>query len=177
MLCERCKKNIATVFVTKMVNDHKTEHSLCIECAKAIGGLPVNLDGPVSVDSLLKGFFHVPGTPSQRPEDDGAVCPVCGMDREKLGEKGRFGCSECYKIFDKAAARTIKHIHGRKRHIGKIPKRASGTFGMKRRLAELRTNLESHVLKEEYEDAARLRDEIRALEKELVAGEAGKDDR
>lgn len=82
---------------------------------------------------------------------------------------GRFGCNECYNAFGDTAFRTIKRIHGRKRHIGKMPKRTSGTLSLKRKLVEMRTKLEEHVIKEEYEDAAKLRDKIRGLEKELSA--------
>ncbi len=175
MLCERCKKKVATVFVTKVINDQKTEHVLCIECAKAEGSFPTGFGEAVSVDSLLKGFFHAPSAPAQPTDNSGAVCPLCGMDTEKLAEKGRFGCSECYKVFTDAASRTIRHIHGRKRHIGKLPKRGSGALSAKRKLADLRTALEAHVLSEEYEEAAKLRDQIRALEKEMLPPEVKND--
>lgn len=167
MLCDKCKQNPATVFVTKMVNDQKTEYRLCIDCAKREQFFPAGMEAHISVDSLLKGFF---GHPEQVPaaQMPNVICEVCGMTMDKLAEKGRFGCDQCYKVFGDAALRIIKQIHGRKRHIGKLPKRASGTLSMKRRLFDLRSKLEEHVLKEEYEDAAKIRDEIRLLEKEYA---------
>lgn len=169
MLCDKCQQNPASVFITKMVNDQKTEYKLCLECAKKEQLFPGSIEGPVSVDSLLKGFFGASQATLPESENAAAACPACGMTLGKLAEKGRFGCSECYNAFGDTALKTIKRIHGRKRHIGKMPKRTSGALSMKRKLKDLRTELEEHVIREEYEEAAKLRDEIRALEKELAA--------
>ena len=38
MLCQECKKNPATVHVTKIVNNIKTELHLCQSCAGERGG-------------------------------------------------------------------------------------------------------------------------------------------
>lgn len=42
MLCNRCRKNVAVVFVTKMENGRQTQEGLCMSCAKElnIGPLP-----------------------------------------------------------------------------------------------------------------------------------------
>lgn len=175
MFCDKCKQNQATVFVTKMVNDQKTEYKLCIDCAKKEQFFPAGMEGHISVDSLLKGFFGTPEMEQANSQMTDVVCGVCGMTMDKLAEKGRFGCEECYKVFGDAALKIIKHIHGRKRHIGKLPKRTSGTLSIKRKLVDLRTKLEDHVIKEEYEEAAKIRDEIRILEKECVPAEVKND--
>lgn len=167
VFCDKCKKNPATVYITKMANDQKTEYKLCMDCAKKEQLFPGGIDGQVSVDGLLKGFFGPHQSVSITPEQQNTICPVCGMNMNRLAEKGRFGCNECYKAFGDSALHTIKRIHGRKRHIGKMPKRSSGAMSMRRKLVDLRTKLEEHVIKEEYEEAARLRDEIRSVEKEL----------
>lgn len=169
MLCDKCKKNPASVYITKMVNDQKTEYKLCMDCAKKEQLFPGMPEGQVSVDSLLKGFFGPNQNMTQNNEQENISCPTCGMTMSKLGEKGRFGCNECYDAFGETALRTIKRIHGRKRHIGKMPKRTSGALSMKRKFTDMRTKLEAHVIKEEYEEAAKLRDEIRAMEKEIAA--------
>lgn len=173
MLCEKCKKNLATVFVTKVINDQKTEHVFCIECAKTEKAFPAGVEGGISVDSLLKGFFNLAKAAEQENvEKSNVVCTFCGMNMNKLADKGRFGCDECYKTFGESAMKTITRIHGHKRHIGKLPKRYAGTIGLKRKLVDLRTKLEACVIKEEYEDAAKIRDEIRHLEKQLPQSKA-----
>ena len=169
MFCDRCKKNPASVYITKMVNDQKTEYKLCVECAQKEQFFPSGMGGHISVENLLKGFFGTQKEVLLNKEQENITCPVCGMTMLKLADKGRFGCSECYKLFGDATFRTIKRIHGGKRHIGKVPKRTNGALRLKRKLSDMRTRLEEHVIKEEYEEAAKLRDEIRALEKESVA--------
>ncbi len=170
MLCQKCKKKIATVFITKIMNDQKIEQMFCSDCAKNEQIFVENLPGSsVTIDSLLKGFFGLNEQNSANSNNENVMCPVCQMNLSKLAEKGRFGCSECYKVFGASALNTIKRIHKNKRHIGKIPKRVGGALGLKRKLADLRTKLESHVIKEEYEEAAKIRDEIRTIEKQQVA--------
>lgn len=176
MLCDRCKKNPAAVYITKRVNDNKTEYKLCMDCAKKEQLFPGGMEGHVAVDNLLKVFFGPQQPVVPNKENENIACPVCGMTMSKLADKGRFGCNECYKAFGDAALRTIKRIHGRKRHIGKMPKRMGGTMSLKRKLSDLRTKLEEHVIKEEYEDAAKLRDEIRALEKDMASSAEVKND-
>ena len=36
-LCSRCKKNIATVFITRMEGDKTVNEGLCLKCAKSLG--------------------------------------------------------------------------------------------------------------------------------------------
>ena len=42
MICSRCKKRPAVVFVTRMDNGQSTNEGLCISCAKELGIKPVN---------------------------------------------------------------------------------------------------------------------------------------
>ena len=41
-LCSRCKKNIATVFITRMEGDKTVNEGLCLKCAKSLGLPQVN---------------------------------------------------------------------------------------------------------------------------------------
>ena len=41
-LCSRCKKNIATVFITRMEGDKTVNEGLCLKCAKELGLKPVD---------------------------------------------------------------------------------------------------------------------------------------
>ena len=42
MLCSRCKKNIATVFLTRMEGGIPVNDGICLKCAKELGIAPVN---------------------------------------------------------------------------------------------------------------------------------------
>ena len=41
MLCSRCKKRMAVVFVTRMEGDKTINEGLCLQCAKELGIKPV----------------------------------------------------------------------------------------------------------------------------------------
>ena len=41
MLCSRCKKRMAVVFVTRMEGDKTVNEGLCLQCAKELGIKPV----------------------------------------------------------------------------------------------------------------------------------------
>ena len=42
MLCSRCKKRMAVVFMTRMEGDKTINEGLCLTCAKELGVKPVN---------------------------------------------------------------------------------------------------------------------------------------
>ncbi len=41
MICSRCKKNMAVVFITKMENGKTSNEGLCLNCARELGIKPV----------------------------------------------------------------------------------------------------------------------------------------
>ena len=41
MLCSRCNKNVAVVFITKLEGDKQTNEGLCLSCAKSLGIAPI----------------------------------------------------------------------------------------------------------------------------------------
>jgi len=61
----------------------------------------------------------------------------------------------------------LENIHGETQHNGKFPKRAPHASQLQYRLIKLRSELRNAVEEEEYETAARIRDEIQSLEKEF----------
>jgi len=72
------------------------------------------------------------------------------------------GCPDCYKHFRSQAKNILKKIHGTITYTGakapamEIPKESK---------SQLQKRLEKAVKEERYEDAAKLRDQIRKLEK------------
>ncbi len=59
----------------------------------------------------------------------------------------------------------MRQIHGGGVHVGKVPLRCAASIRNKRELARLRGKLQELIQKEEFEEAARVRDMIRDLEK------------
>jgi protein arginine kinase activator len=93
-------------------------------------------------------------------------CPHCGMNYPEFRTRGRLGCPEDYRVFQKGLEPLLEKIHGSTQHIGKIPSNAGKEVARQKTLRKLRHDLDKAVKLEAYEDAASIRDEIRKLEEE-----------
>jgi protein arginine kinase activator len=164
MLCDDCKERPASVHITKINNNVKTEKHLCEQCAQKAGEMTFFTENQFSVQDFLKGMFNFTNLPHS---GQSVPCPNCGMTFEDFSRGGKIGCSDCYTTFGRRFEPLLRRIHGTSRHTGKIPKRAGGDLALKQKLAKMREELEQHVRREEYEAAAKVRDAIKALEKEI----------
>lgn len=172
MLCEECQMNPATVHITKIVNNEKTQIHLCEDCAKekhislstGLGGFGFD-DTGFSVAKLLSSFFE---TPSKTPLDisDDLECSGCGLTFQGFSKTGRFGCSQCYNTFKGQMNPMLRRIHGKTVHVGKVPKRTGGQLRIRQEINRLKRELQEAVNAEEYERAAVIRDKIKELEQE-----------
>lgn len=142
---------------------------LCDECARKQeerGEMPFSFGMPLSFQNILEGFFELPGISDNRVEKQ-VSCPVCGMTFEDFRRTGFLGCSKCYEAFSEEMKPLIRRIHGNIQHTGKIPMRTGGALRTKSELERLKEELKSKVIKEEYEDAAKIRDRIKELEQKM----------
>jgi protein arginine kinase activator len=166
LLCDDCKERPASVHITQVNNNQKLEKHLCENCAAKSGELTFSTDNKFTVQDFLKGMFNhgfanVPRHASEAP------CPNCGMTYGDFSRGGKIGCSTCYTTYGERLEPLLRRIHGASSHTGKVPKRGGGKLTLRQRLVQLRHELECHVAKEEYEQAAKVRDEIRTLEQQL----------
>lgn len=91
-------------------------------------------------------------------------CPVCSSTWEDFNKTGKFGCGECYKVFEGGAERVLRQIHSSSQHAGKIPSKSGAEVKAKRRLENLKKELKEAVANEDYERAAKLHNQIKELE-------------
>ena len=168
---EGCE-NEATVHEVTIKGGKKVEKHLCDECARK-QGVVVQMSSP-PISELLTKFLGAttPGEGQEVASERGA-CPTCGMTWAKFRQGGLLGCAGCYERFEKELTPLIERAHeGGTQHVGKTPKAAGAEAGARVRLADLRKRLMEAVQQERYEEAARLRDELRAASEELAsAGE------
>jgi len=170
LYCQDCGKKPATLHFTKIVNGEKTEFHICESCARERGeGIPGSPNS-FSIHSLLSGILDF------EPNSNKAIgtakpqsirCEECGLTYTQFSKIGRFGCSSCYREFSDRLDPLLKRVHGNTVHVGKIPKRSGGQIQCKREIEQLRRDLQSHIEHEEFEDAAKLRDRIRELERKV----------
>ncbi len=164
MKCEKCGKKNATTHITKIVNGYKEEHFLCSDCAsKSNEYKEMKSSMNYGIGDFLTGMFTGGSHSSIGGDQGGDVCPVCHMPYDEFLKKGKLGCGDCYCTFATRIKRPLKQIHGTYEHIGKVPKRGGGDLIVGKKISALEAELNSAVLKQDFETAAKLRDEIKAL--------------
>ena len=173
MLCEECRRRPASVHITKIVNNMKTEMHLCQECAQTKGELTFGFEPSLTFENFWKGMLEqvqalssgtAVGVRTQR-------CPNCGLAYGDFRESGRMGCGECYDQFRGEILPLMRRIQGSVGHTGKVPGISSAAASYRQQIEELREQQRKAILEEKYEEAAKLRDKIRALEKSLREAE------
>lgn len=165
MLCERCKKNEATVHIIRVVNGDRKEHHYCESCA--VTQENIDFDTPFAANSFLTGLIEsIQSTPMKVNYIKTTTCSKCGMNYGRFKQTGRLGCDECYRAFEDKLLPLIKRVQGSEQHTGKVLGRATGPVKIKHEIEHLKASLQYALAQEAYEEAAQLRDQIRALEKE-----------
>ena len=172
MLCNKCHKNLATVRYAEVVDGKVTDIHLCPKC------LSIHQDESASGFRLsgdLPGH-NIDSSSSLETEIKEAVssCNACGMKLEAVLLTGRVGCPVCYKHFADQLEPLLEGIHIGMRHRGKMPVMDDKRTQLRSDLQTKRALLRSAVGAENYEEAIRLRDEIKALENELGLFEQNK---
>ncbi len=97
------------------------------------------------------------------PQSEPNPCPACGITLAEISQTGRAGCPDCYSHFSERLTPYIRRVHGPAAHTGRIPRSAGTHIAQKRRLTELREQLNAAIGRQEFEQCAKLRDEIAAL--------------
>jgi protein arginine kinase activator len=182
MKCERCQRNAATQAVRAEKDGKPCELFVCDACARETH----KVTGTVSLADILFSL-GAPGdaNPAPPPADAKAgvvqdavatvaACPACGMTRDTLRDRRRFGCPVCYDTFVDDVHALLRELQYGDAHVGRTPRKAA----LKRRMAMLQASLAQAIAAQQYEAAATLRDQIKALEsvhsadKEYPHGEA-----
>ncbi len=162
MKCDHCNKP-ATVHLTEIKSGKKMEKHLCEQCAAQNEGLPVKPHTPIN--ELLTNFVLAHSGLS--PRETGA-CEMCGISWAEFRQTGLLGCEHDYSQYEKDLTPLLQRAHeGANHHIGKVPTRRGATgVPMKRQVdvAKLRKELSRAVESEDYERAAKIRDQIRSAE-------------
>lgn len=174
MICQECNERPASYHFTKIVNGEKTVLHLCDKCAQEKGELYMMNASAFSLNNLLAGLLNNIEIPFKQThntpfyQDDILHCKNCLMTYQQFIKTGRFGCSECYESFSEQLIPIIRKLqNGNWTHNGKIPKRIGGNIHIRKNIEELKQTLRELVAREEFENAAKVRDQIKMLERQL----------
>ena len=171
MLCDICKKNEATIHITKIINGTKQEINLCEKCAMEKGILntvpQIDFVSPFSFQNILSGIMdYMVNANNEQYKSFDISCKNCGTSYNEFKKTGLLGCSECYKNFKNILDPIIKRVQVNLDHKGKIPQRAGKDMIQKKKLLKLKSYLKKAVSLEQYEKAATIRDMIKDMEKQ-----------
>lgn len=179
MMCSNCGKKEANFMYTESINGVKKEIKLCGDCAKRLGFLDNMSFSMPSLDfsSFLGDFLNEYNglMPSLFTEREKALkCSECGMNYDEFLRTGKFGCSNCYDVFQQEIEPLLKQLHGDTRFLGKKSNNNFEEINLKNlETVEETGNTDIEILKEklkkaikveDYESAAKIRDEIKELE-------------
>lgn len=92
-------------------------------------------------------------------------CEYCGFSYNDIVQSGKCGCSKCYDVFFDALLPYLKKLHGSTEHRGKTPTAKSKS---QNDIDSLHMLLNRLIAEERYEDAAVVRDKIKALEEKAL---------
>ncbi|TSA35161.1 MAG: excinuclease ABC subunit B [Opitutales bacterium] len=151
--CSLCEE-AATVHLSQVVQGKVTKVHLCEACAQkggatdpAIFQLADALTAPVVAPSL--------------------ICPHCGFTDIDFRKRGRLGCPDCWKTFGDALGGLLIKVQHEATHVGRSPVGIAPVGQMRHRLEAARSEMAAAIAAEDFEGAARLRDEIAQLELQL----------
>lgn len=163
MKCDKCNKP-ATVHLIEIQNGQKIEKHLCEEHA-AEDGIAVKVTNQPINDLLEKFVLKQTG---QKGSSGELVCEACGTTWSEFRKTGLLGCPTCYAAFEGALMPLLERAHpdGAHRHMGKVPQSRGTDEHRNQRLLRLRRELDEAVNREQYERAARLRDQVREVEEQ-----------
>lgn len=159
--CGECKKPI-TVRYTEIVGDTFTHTSMCADCPE--------------LQKRLSGTNPKEFVAAQTGSPAGLACGNCGTTLEEVRRGHRLGCSECYAVFEdvlliemqssnRLSPRLIPAKKSLPLHIGRSPGEKLAINPSSRLLA-LNEALTETLNREDYEQAAWLRDQIKAITEE-----------
>ena len=183
MLCQKCNKNEASVKYTEIINGEKKEMMLCEECSHELGLDNINFSMPIDFSSFFGGLLDdeynskdfVPLFQTVKE----LKCSNCNMTYDDFINQGKLGCEECYNVFSNNLDNILKRLHGDNKHLGRKSNSKSNQSKLESKISKkeikenkedklekLQKDLKKAIVEERYEDAAKIRDEIKKMNKE-----------
>ena len=190
MLCDNCGKREANVRYSENINGKVRELNLCEECSQKLGIGHMDFSMPMDFSNFFGDFMEEFAKPEWMPllnEVKTLACDNCGYTFDDIVNTGKLGCGNCYDVFEAKLDPIIKKIQGSNQHVGRIGKiidnkideklkeseskrnKASNNINSTNdnkdnkatKLEQLQEQLKLAIKEERYEDAAKIRDNIK----------------
>jgi len=157
--CSSCKKPIAYIY-TEVIDKIVCRVSMCSDC-------------PLLKKKMFD-YVHPNDTESLSAAHQLICCGSCGLTEDEVRMGSPLGCSLCYEVFEDILIKELAQAHhitlkpSLKKpvlYLGRHPKQSDDAHAASKLIA-LHQALNDTIGREDYEQAARLRDQIKALTKE-----------
>jgi len=176
MLCENCNQHEANVKYTQIVNGEKKQMFLCENCAKEMGIDNLSFDMPINLSNFfgdLLGDYEESPFSTKLLGTNEIKCENCGMTYDEFQEKGKMGCGHCYETFSNKLDPLLKRLHGSTKYVGRKSSSKPETMNTEKKqnskldeIEQLKAKIKTLIKEEKYEEAAKVRDEIKKMEAE-----------
>ncbi|MCQ2604283.1 MAG: UvrB/UvrC motif-containing protein [Spirochaetia bacterium] len=164
MICDICGENNAVIHLHQKQENGETSLNLCEKCAHE-NGLEMGPGGDADVAKILEKLSMFSQGITRK--DLNVVCDKCGTTLAEVKKSGTVGCSHCYDMFrehiEKYIAGTLDKALYSVSDKKEPPMREPMSEDAYRNMLE--KQMQEAVAVEDYENAAVLRDKIRAISK------------
>ena len=174
MMCEDCGIRPAKFHLMTIINGDRVERNLCPTCmAKHQKQLPgIDFSNLAGILNSILESKDADEQARQEAEYESYTCEQCGMTYAEFQKGGMLGCANCYKAFKVPLTALLQRVHGNTQHAGRVPGGVHSGVSIRMNIDRLKEKLQRAIADEEYEQAARLRDAIRALTIQLERRES-----
>ncbi len=172
MLCEKCNRPAHTLgddeaLVSRRFSESGSPYGADLEFSAVSDapGIPLpKFDVTLNLwEEATENKIFATLSSSHSPDCTDRICPGCGISFGQIITTGTVGCGICYESFRANLVPLLRPLHGDAEHVGSTPRAHRERTERMARAAKLREQLKTAVQREAYEEAARLRDELKAL--------------
>ena len=161
MLCDVCNENDVVITLTEIDGDGVRQVRLCERCA-AERGVQTAISMP---KPQIGSFLQTVHQQVTSAAGDATRCPFCSSTLRDFRQSGRLGCPQCYIAFEQSLRDLLRRVQGSSCHMGREYEGPSDAHMLPVGIAsQLRERLQRAVANEQFELAATLRDQLKAVE-------------
>ena len=168
--CEECGVNEACYTISVMMGGQVTQRHLCADCMARMNMSIATGNVKHLLSAIMSAITGAVAEPAEETPREDVVCARCQTTLSQFTKSGRLGCPACYRAFREQLTPMLQQIHGRVEHAGRKPLDTEEAQRSRTRHEELQRQLETAVAQEDFEQAAALRDQLRALTDEEAMG-------
>lgn len=155
------------MFYTQVTDGKMKKTALCEACAEQQG--ITDPTGLMMAEQLLgkptpaEPPFPLVSEAETQTLESSSRCPSCGFTIGDYQKIGRLGCGDCYTAFLPEIEQRLPSLHKGLTHTGHVPAGIAELEQKQSRKSGLQQKLDQAIADENYEDAARYRDELQNI--------------